>query len=121
MGKQVEEQLGKRVAGFREVAGLTQAQLAERVHVATETISRLERGATIPSVSRLDDIARALGVGIHDLFEPEPAASARNEALAGFITELKRQGAPEIELLRGIARLVFAHRVSPPGHEASNG
>jgi len=71
MGKKVEKQLGKRVAKLRTAAGLTQAELPENVGVATETISPLERGATVPSVSRLDDVAQALGLGIWNLFEPD--------------------------------------------------
>ena len=109
MGKDIEKQLGKRVAKLREAAGLTQAELAEDVGVATETISRLERGATVPSVSRLDDIARGLGVGLHDLFQPDASAVARNEALAALLTELWRRNARDIELVRDLARAVFAY------------
>jgi transcriptional regulator with XRE-family HTH domain len=64
----VEEQLGRRVAQHRKAAGITQAELAERVGVTTETVSRLERGAVIPPVSRLSDIADAIGVKLVDLF-----------------------------------------------------
>lgn len=33
--------------------GLTQSQLAERVGVSRETVSRWERGATMPSIDRV--------------------------------------------------------------------
>ncbi len=109
MGKKIEKQLGKRVAKLRAAAGLTQAGLAEDVGVATETISRLERGVTIPSVSRLDDVARALGGGISDLFEPNPSTIARNKALGDLITELRKRTPRDIELVRDLARRVFAY------------
>lgn len=109
MSKKIEKQLGGRVAKLREAAGLTQAELAEEVGVATETISRLERGATIPSVSRLDDVASALGVDIVDLFERQSAVLERNEALAGLTADLKRRSAKDVQLVRELARTVFGH------------
>jgi len=108
MARSVERELGERVAKLREAAGMTQANLAEEVGVATETISRLERGATIPSVARLDEVAEALGVEMADLFERTPGALARNEALAELLTELRRRSPEEIALVRDLARTVFA-------------
>lgn len=121
MAKDVEKQIGRSVARFREAAGLTQAALAERVGVATETISRLERGATIPSVARLDDIALALDVELADLFEREPKALTRNEALAGLVTDLKRRSPEDVALVRDLARTVFAYAAARPRRRASKG
>jgi transcriptional regulator with XRE-family HTH domain len=110
MGDQIEKQLGKRVARFRRVAGLTQAQLAEMVGLASESVSRLERGATIPSIARLDDLAKALGVGMADLFEPEPKTTARNAAIADLLASLKRRSPEDVEFIRDLADRVLAYR-----------
>ena len=68
----IERRLGRRVAELRKLAGLTQAQLAERLDVATETISRLERGAAVPSLARLEGMAGEFGVEMWELFRWMP-------------------------------------------------
>jgi transcriptional regulator with XRE-family HTH domain len=53
-------QMGRAIAVRRQQKGLTQAELAELIGVEQETISRFERGATLPPLGRLSDIADAL-------------------------------------------------------------
>lgn len=62
-----EPHVGLRVRRLRVAAGLTQAQLAERVEAANETISRIERGKLAPSVDLLGKIAKAVGTTIDDV------------------------------------------------------
>ncbi|MEX3629447.1 MAG: helix-turn-helix transcriptional regulator, partial [Burkholderia sp.] len=47
--------------------GLTQEQVAEAIKVEQETISRFERGATLPPLGRLLDIANLLDVPLETL------------------------------------------------------
>lgn len=54
----------------RREAQLSQAELAERVEVSTEFVSRMERGVTLPSVPTLVVLARALGCTPNDLLLP---------------------------------------------------
>lgn len=63
----VELLLGRRIAEARRAHGWSQSQLAERVGVTLETISRLERGATMPSITRISKIAEVLGVSLSTL------------------------------------------------------
>jgi DNA-binding XRE family transcriptional regulator len=44
----------------RLAAGLTQAELARRAGIRTETLSRIEKGKHTPSVSTVEKIERAL-------------------------------------------------------------
>jgi transcriptional regulator with XRE-family HTH domain len=48
---------------------MTQAQLSEAVHIAPETMSRIERGRLQPSTDLVSSFASALGVKPGDLFE----------------------------------------------------
>ena len=48
----------------RKKAGLTQAELAERIGADKGYISRLERGLTVPTVSTLYRIAAAMGLAV---------------------------------------------------------
>lgn len=59
--------LSVNISVLRKARGWTQSDLAERVGVDTETISRFERGATLPSLLTLEKISQSLRVGIGDL------------------------------------------------------
>lgn len=59
---------GETIASIRKRIGLTQSQLAERLNVEQPTIQRWERGLREPNMSKLVDIAAALGVEPGDLF-----------------------------------------------------
>jgi transcriptional regulator with XRE-family HTH domain len=61
------KRLGKRIAERRKHLEWTQDQLAERVGCDSETISRFERGANLPSLPTLDRLATALQVDVGEL------------------------------------------------------
>jgi len=63
--------LGRRISERRDAFGWTQAQLAERVGVDTETISRFERGAAMPSLARLQAVASVLKTSPSELLSEE--------------------------------------------------
>jgi len=55
---------------------LTQADLAERLGVATETLSRFERARHLPSLKMLERMAGALRIPIADLIGDAPLLPA---------------------------------------------
>ncbi len=59
---------GSPLAAARFVAALTQEELATKVGTSRRTISSLERGASLPSVSLAIAIARELGCTVEELF-----------------------------------------------------
>ncbi len=54
--------IGGRIKHFREAAGLTQVQLADKAGLPQSHISRLETGQHSPSSMTLEKIAEALGI-----------------------------------------------------------
>lgn len=54
--------VGLEVKARREVAGLSQRQLAEIVGIRQPNIARLEAGDVLPTLGTLDRIADALGL-----------------------------------------------------------
>ena len=54
----------------RRRAGLTQAQLAERIGTTQPAIARLEGGRGNPTLQRLSDIAYACGLEVHVTVTP---------------------------------------------------
>ena len=63
----IPERLGKAIARERTARGLTQEQLAEIIGVEQETVSRFERGATLPPLPRLIQLADFFGVPLDAL------------------------------------------------------
>ena len=62
--------LGRQIAHFRLEAGLTQEQLAEKTDYSVDFIGLVERGVNAPTVARLQDIAKTVGVEVWQLFYP---------------------------------------------------
>ncbi len=56
--------IGKNVAALRKARGLTQQELAEKIHYSDKSISKWELGYAAPSVDILIDIARFFGVTV---------------------------------------------------------
>ena len=55
--------LGKRIRFKRRVKHMTQAQVADAIHISLSFYGNIERGIRIPSIDTLVDIANVLGVG----------------------------------------------------------
>lgn len=67
----IYEQIAKNIKKYRKEAGLTQAQLAEKVEVSHEFIRRIEseRGRKTFSIDTIYKISLALNIDISKLFE----------------------------------------------------
>ena len=57
--------IGILIRQAREKAGLTQEQLAQRVHTKKTAISRIENHARDIRLSTLEKVAKALGMELH--------------------------------------------------------
>ncbi|MGM9482938.1 helix-turn-helix domain-containing protein [Roseateles sp. NT4] len=76
---ELPSRLGRNLAARRKGLGLTQADVAERLGVDTETLSRFERGKHVPSLLTLERVAAVLGTTCGALLEeapPEPSSDA---------------------------------------------
>ena len=65
--------LNQNIALYRKHCGYTQEQLAERLGVSAQSVSKWENGVSNPDISLLPDLATALGVDINALFAEQPA------------------------------------------------
>lgn len=52
---------------FRMKKGLTQAELAERLHVSKQAVSKWETGRSLPDVSLFPEISSVLGMSVDEL------------------------------------------------------
>ncbi|MDB5870660.1 MAG: family transcriptional regulator [Ramlibacter sp.] len=79
---ELRKRLGRAIAERRKAKGLTQDDLAGTVEVDAETVSRIERGSSLPSLQRLLVIAEALDAGVGELLsEASPLANDRAHSL----------------------------------------
>ena len=64
----IDKRIGKRIKQCREQIGLTQEQFAEKLGVATNYISMIERGASFPRCERLIAIINGLETSADTIF-----------------------------------------------------
>lgn len=50
---------------------MTQAELAEKIHVTDKAISRWERGLGFPDIQTLEPLAQVLGISVLELMRSE--------------------------------------------------
>jgi putative transcriptional regulator len=63
-----DARLGSNLKEIRTAAGLTQAELADRIGVSRKTINTVENGVFVPSTTLALELARTLGVTVEALF-----------------------------------------------------
>lgn len=67
----LKQKFGRRVKELRKSKGLTQEQIAELINIEPPNVSKLENGLHFPQPEKIEKIAKALDVTIHDLFDFE--------------------------------------------------
>jgi transcriptional regulator with XRE-family HTH domain len=73
MSEDVRRMVGRNVRRLRIAAGLSQAELAERMGVDRAYVSGLELGQRNPTIVTLWHVAKALGVKLRPFFDEEKA------------------------------------------------
>lgn len=111
MSNNVEKLIGEQIARLRKERELTQSQLAELVDVSTETISRLERGVSIPSLKTLEKISKSLHANLKDLFDLERPKKHKTtdieQEAAKLMTYIQSKKADDIRMCYRILRTIF--------------
>ncbi|WIG97996.1 helix-turn-helix transcriptional regulator [Myxococcus sp. SDU36] len=74
MYAKLSQRIGTQVRAARHRAGLSQAQVAEAIHVPTLVLSRLERGRLLPSLPTLVDLCGVLRISVDLLLSGEGLA-----------------------------------------------
>ncbi len=70
---------GAAVRSLRESKGMTQEELAERIHVSAKAVSKWETGKGFPDISLLEPLAKALDISVIELLSGEDIRN-RNRA-----------------------------------------
>lgn len=93
MGKTDMDQLGgvvgRAIARQRIAADLTQEQVAERLGIGNEAVSRMERGVVMPTIGRLAELADIFQCETADLLtEASNRASDQAHHLARLLSKV---------------------------------
>lgn len=101
----IKQSIGQAVAKQRKAVGLTQAQLAERLNLSLDAISRLERGNIGLTVERLVELAEIFGCETADLLH-EGSTRVRDQAreLEDLLQKLAED--ERIELLSLVRQMI---------------
>ncbi|AIB38766.1 helix-turn-helix domain-containing protein [Pseudomonas simiae] len=89
--KDLAEAVGRAIARQRMRAGLTQEEVAERLGVGNEAVSRIERGIVIPNIIRLFDFASIFGCEATELLsESSPLPDDQASRLSQLLVTLNQ-------------------------------
>lgn len=82
--KLIEKGIGEKIRELRKRWGLSQMELAERLGVSFQQVQKYEKGITKISVSRLKDVADALGVDIAEFFKEDALIKEIKDSTAPY-------------------------------------
>lgn len=68
----MENTIGKKIATLRKELGLRQEDLAEKLNVTPQAVSKWENDLTCPDISILPELSDILGVSIDELIKGKP-------------------------------------------------
>lgn len=80
--------IGGLICRLRKEQGMTQAQLAEAIHVSSKAVSKWETGLSYPDVTLLEPLASALGLGVEELMacRRQAAESGEEDPMKNLLT-----------------------------------
>ena len=73
----MENTLGKRIAALRREKGMKQDELAEKMQVSPQAVSKWENDQTCPDISVLPTLAKLFGISVDELLTGKKEAETR--------------------------------------------
>jgi transcriptional regulator with XRE-family HTH domain len=95
MADDLNKRIGVLVYAARDRAGLSQAELAERIGKHEDSISNIERGTVLPTIRTLLDLAEALDLAVQELLPVKAPPSKQSRTRLRLEAEIR-------ELLRDL-------------------
>ena len=83
-----QQSMGQIITKLRKERGMTQKELAERMHVTDKAVSKWERDLSCPDVGSLPQLAQELGVGVEVLLNTQPSAPPRAESVVDTVLKV---------------------------------
>ena len=85
--------LQENIRAFRQKKGMTQEELASRLHVVRQTVSKWEKGLSVPDAELLIRLAEVLEVSVAQLLggEAEAATEEKPDAMIEQLSRINEQ------------------------------
>lgn len=85
--------LQENIKAFRQKKGMTQEELASRLHVVRQTVSKWEKGLSVPDAELLIRLAEVLEVSVAQLLggEAETATEEKPDAMIEQLSRINEQ------------------------------
>lgn len=80
--------LGKKIAELRKKYGYSQEELARRMNVSRQTISKWETDMSLPDIERLKELSKILQVSLNELLDIEEDQIIDQNELQAFINQM---------------------------------
>jgi transcriptional regulator with XRE-family HTH domain len=75
---EINQKIAKNLTYYRKAAGLTQAELAEKINYSDKSVSKWESGNGVPDVYILLELAKLYKISLNDLVGEEPPKNEEN-------------------------------------------
>jgi transcriptional regulator with XRE-family HTH domain len=89
---------------------LSQEELAARLNVGPNTLSRWETAKNRPTLDHLESLAKSLDVSILQFF-PDEHVSSENQSISALLRTAKDLHANDVQLLQEFADVIKAQRL----------
>lgn len=86
------ETIGKRIAENRKLKNMKQDELAEKLCVSPQAVSKWENDISCPDISILPELAKILGITVDELL------SGKKEKVVSYLPEEKRKNLDDMML-----------------------
>lgn len=73
----IKKTISTNITRYRELSGMTQKELAQKLSVTPSRVSNWEQGANCPTIDILFKVCEVLGVSINDIYGVYPEAKIR--------------------------------------------
>lgn len=93
-----KDNIGYRIKEYRRLQHLTLEELAAKINCSPSYLSRMERGASVPTIDRINALCDALGCRVSELFGEKESGGrlVRPQDRQGVVS---RDGKTKLELL----------------------
>lgn len=71
-GEEIKKNISKNIVKYREKAGFSQKELAQKLNTTSSRVSNWEQGSNCPTIDILFEVCKALGVSINDIYGVYP-------------------------------------------------
>ena len=102
--------LGRVIAQKRKSMSLSQNELAGMIEVDAETISRFERGAVVPSLLRLNALAKAMDVSLGTLLSQ--SSQFADDQTNELLLTMRNLDSSDRKLLMDVSQLMLQRKRS---------